>query len=111
MTEADAEIGPAQIGGEVADGGDLGREPGNLAGLPDIHRAAHHHQGVERSEIGGDGPALVEFDRGPFDPGRAPEVAERARMLDLDMLENQDAQTRRLIDGRRGRPVQAASGK
>ena len=58
--------------------------------LPDIHRSAEHREQVEAVEVR-DRLAGVEFDGHPFMPLFGPEVAEDARMFDIDMLEDENA--------------------
>jgi hypothetical protein len=104
MAEADAEIGPLQLGHPAPDRGLLGDEPGVLVLLPHVHRPAHHGEHVETLERR-DRLAGVELDGRPLEPALRPEVAERARMLDGEMLEHEDphaASSRNGAASRRG---------
>jgi hypothetical protein len=88
VAEAESEIGLGPILDPFPDRLLFGFQPGMLGLLPDIHRPAHDPKRVIAFEIR-DRLALVELDRVPGDAVLGEEVAEDARMLDRDVLEDQ----------------------
>ena len=90
MAEADAEERPLELAHPLPDRALLGDQPGILLDIPHIHRPAHDPQRVIGTEVG-NRLALVQLDRIPADAVLLQEFPEDARMLDRDVLENQEA--------------------
>ena len=90
MAEADAEIGSAKFPDEVADRGFLVDQPGKIGLLPDIHRPTHDDHKVESLKRRDLGPRIELYGLDVMS-GRQPEIGEGAGMLDIEVLENQDA--------------------
>jgi hypothetical protein len=89
VAKANAEKGTLHLDDETADGGFLGLEPGILLLLPHVLRPAHHHHRIERFEVR-NGLALVDLDRRPGESVFPEEVPEHTRMLDSQMLQDQN---------------------
>ena len=93
MAEADPEIGHAAIENGFADGAFLRHEPGIALLLPDIHGPAHDPELVISLE-GRNGLAFVEFDGIPGNAIFRQEIAEDCRMLDGNVLKDENAHGR-----------------
>jgi len=74
----------------LADCALLGDQPGILLDIPHIHRPAHDPQRVIAAKVR-DRLALIQLDRIPLDAVGFQEFAENARVLDRDMLKDQEA--------------------
>jgi hypothetical protein len=90
MAEAEPEERQAAVPDGLVDRRLLGHEPGILFFFPNVHRPAHDPEPVVGAQVR-DRLALVELHGVPFDSVRGKEVAEDAGMLEVDMLEDQEA--------------------
>ena len=89
VAEAEAEEWRLPLDDRLPDRHALGLQPRVGVVLPDVHRTAHDPQRVVGAEVR-DRLAFVELDRGPFDAVLMQEVPEHPRVLDRDVLEDQD---------------------
>ena len=108
MAQAHPEEGALKLAHPAADGLFLRHQPRVLVGVPHIHGAAHHPQGVVVLQVG-DGLALIELHRIPLHPVVPQEVPELARVLALDMLKDQKPHGRLVTTRRARRPAKSRS--
>ena len=90
MAEAQPEERQAPVADGLMDRGLLGHEPGMLGLLPDVHGPAHDPEPVVVAQVR-DRLARVELHGVPRDPVLGQEVAEDAGMLEVDVLEHEQA--------------------
>lgn len=90
MAQTEPEERHLPLDDRLADRPALGFEPRVGVFLPHVHRAAHDPERIVVAQIR-NRLAFVEFDRVPFDAVLTQEVPEHSRVLERDVLKDQDS--------------------